>query len=177
MGPRDHRTENQTADLPEGISGGTPRKKGAMAYTRGAHTTARVSRDLYKKAKSYAAEHGTSISKVLEEAIKEYIEEARERLRQGKPLDLPLRSNLPRETTYIVSWHGDPDLTKQLRSIAAQDGVNIRTALTLALERKLAGWEPSALKGEGEAGAEPLRAPGEGADESPRPLPDQVAES
>jgi len=121
-----------------------------MAYVHGAHTTARISRELYKKAKSYAAEHDISISKVLQEAIEEYIEEARERLRQGKPLDLPLRSKLPEERTYIVSWHGNPRLTRLLRSIAAQDGVNVRTAITIALERKLAGWEPSALRKEAE---------------------------
>jgi hypothetical protein len=117
-----------------------------MAYVHGAHTTARIPRDLYKKAKSYAAEHDMSISQVLHKAIRNYIREARVRIKQGKPLDLPLRSELPEDATYIVSWHGDPELTKELRSIAAQDGVNIRTAITIALDAMLAGWTPSVLK-------------------------------
>jgi len=36
--------------------------------------------DLYERLRAYAAEHGTTVSEVLKNAILEYIEEARKRL-------------------------------------------------------------------------------------------------
>jgi hypothetical protein len=130
--------------------------KGSRKYVDGRYTTTRLSRDTYGKLKAYAVEHGTSISEVIEEILREYVEDARKRLLNGKPIQGKLRDTTKVGKVFVVSWHGDEKLTRDLHQLVALDGTTIRKVVEEGIERKLAGFTPSALMSEegGEADLE-----------------------